>query len=203
MYRSHIQVLGTIRMKFNTTHIITSIFLLLTLQGCSQTDNTDVMNNPLPHLNVKETKRLANDQDLMILYGDIASHTTEGADYLREIVSDSIVSSNKLVDIYLAILTRNEFYHLHNDAGKNLTNLKSFKEIVSKQDSLTKNTIAYILSRMVYSTSQVTNSRPSELSKDQINEFIALLSEKNIDNTDKVYFYKPYILALLNQKQVL
>lgn len=170
------------------THIITLIILILTLQGCSQPNNITGISKPLPHLSLKETKRLANDQDLMILYGDIASHTTEGADYLEKLVKDSSYSSNQWVDIYLSILTRNEFYHLHNDAGRNLAYLKSLKEIISRQDSLPLNTIAYILSRMVYSTSQVTDSRPQELSIDQINSFMALLNEKRIDNSVKVYF---------------
>jgi len=124
----------------------------------------------------------------MILYGDIATHTTESAYYMAKLVEESDINSDQWVNIYLDILTRNEFYHLHNDAGKNLADLKSFKEIIAKQDSLPENSISYILSRMIYSTSQVTDSRPRELSIDQINRFITLLSNKNISNTDKVYF---------------
>lgn len=181
-------MLCTIKMTFNRTHIIILVFLLQTLQGCSQTNDTSKLSRPLPNLSMKESKRLVNDQDKMILYGDIASHTTEGAYYMERLSEESDLTSDQWATIYLDILARNEFYHLHNDAGKKLADLKSFKEIITKQDSLPENSIPYILSRMIYSTSRVTDSRPRELSIDQINQFVKLLGDKNIRNPDKKYF---------------
>lgn len=175
-------------MTLNRILSITFFILLQTLQGCSQTNDTSKLTRPLPNLSMKDSKKLVNDQDKMILYDDIASHTTEGAYYMERLSEESDMDSDQWVNIYLDILARKEFYHLHNVAGKKLADLKSFKEIIAEQDSLPENSISYILSRMVYSTSRVTDSRPRELSMDQINKFVTLLGDKNIRNPDKIYF---------------
>lgn len=175
-------------MTLNRMHIITLFILLQILQGCSQANDTSKLSSPLPNLSMKDSKRLANDKDKRTQNGCIVTHTTEGAYYMDNLSKESDMNSDQWATIYLDILTRNEFYHLHNDAGKNLADLKSLKEIIAKQDSLPNNSIAYIFSRMVYSTSRVTDSRPREPSMDQINQFVKLLSDKNIKNSDKIYF---------------
>lgn len=179
-------MLGTI-MKFKPTQIISRILLFLTLQGCSQSNSNEI-SIPLPHLNLKETKLLANDKDLEEQHGCIVTNTTEGAHYLKEIENESLLSSKEWIEVYLSILTRNEFYHLHNIAGIKLAKVSSVQSVILKQDSLPENSFAYIVSRMVYSTNGVTDSHPKELSIDQINVFIKLLRDNDINNTDKVYF---------------
>lgn len=181
-------MLGIKEMTFSRIFIITIFILIQTLNGCSQMNDDSKLSRSIPSLSMKDSKHLANDQDRLILYGHIATHTTEGAYYMERLWELSDKNSEQWANIYLDILARNEFYHLHNDAGKNLASLISFEEIIAKQDSLPENSIPYILSRMVYSTSQVIGSRPLELSLGQINRFVTLLSDENISSSDKVYF---------------